>query len=531
MKQIQSNGGLISEPMLIRSYDNGLHWNYEGQLSREPHNWPIWKVAQAALRFVKSNARDTGTEERVEHVNMNPTVEGTREIGHLRPDGFGAVVSIGTSRGITISMNGSKIKPKQILEKDLDPEPAHEAVTMQMMWRQKPYYRLNDPGGLNMKLDEWKPKNRRFAMQPGSRTIKTIIDNFNEWIKLDVNYQEFQSCAKELVNRRRRRTNDETLWEHFATAIQFDCQENHCASPAFMNRDEFLSHFYKEHYREGVLAGEDLESRIEDWSSQWEYQPWRPKTDSDRKPLVSFPSIKHVGTAIPEPVRWPEDNPQGKLDVNDIGNPQTEQAPLQQSESDEELTSSRETNLDHNTSRIRSPSSDLINEASVTAKLGDTPLSSLQGSESASTEDDLDSQTDYYPEHESDDLPSELCRDERLVDPEAWQRRLGNLERTVAENSSFVQSSRTGDLKKFRFDRDWVLDSLTRTRHNLRYLEKEGYCSDFMLIFVTGDYKRWGEDVADLLSVDTSSIELFLERIRNVQHRNLAFDENLMGLS
>ena len=317
MKRTHDDTGLLSEAMLIRSYDNtkrgwsqelqgrtmegsrhqtdrartdtslsGVKW-VSTQLSAirspsgEAHKWPIWKVALAATAApfyfgsFEADAQITGVQERVEyadgglHGNNNPTTEGIAEIESL--SSLGTVVSIGTSRGDAHSVMSIKKKLQHHFNEGSDPEQVHDAVNKKMRKRHKPYYRFNNSGALKMDLDEWKPRGL-FTQNPGSQTLKTIRESFNEWIKLPENFQRFQSCAKELVNRRRERSKDEAKWEHFANGTRYWCQFKACNVAAFIDRDEFLKHFRRMHGTAAPNANE--EEIIMKWSrsTQWRYR-------------------------------------------------------------------------------------------------------------------------------------------------------------------------------------------------------------------------------------------------------------------
>ncbi|KAI9661775.1 MAG: hypothetical protein M1821_009014 [Bathelium mastoideum] len=320
MKRTQSDTGLVSEALLLRSYDNtkrgwsqeqqsrtkegsrqqtsrtgtgtgtsgsGIKWvstqpNTVKSPSSEAHKWPIWKVALAATAApfyfgsFKANAETNGVQG-VEyadgglHGNNNPTTEGIAEIDSLSP--LGTIVSIGTSRGNTRSVMSFRKKIQDHFNEGSDPELVHEAVSDEMWKRRKPYYRLNNPRALKMDLDEWKPRGP-FTKKPGSHTLRTIRESFNEWIKLPENYEKFQGCAKDLVHRRRERSNDDAKWEHFANGTRYWCQSKECDATAFINRDEFLKHFRRVHENTAPLREAQKEQIIREWSRsfQWEYR-------------------------------------------------------------------------------------------------------------------------------------------------------------------------------------------------------------------------------------------------------------------
>ncbi|KAI9684284.1 MAG: hypothetical protein M1822_005757 [Bathelium mastoideum] len=306
----------VSVPILLRSYDNTKKgWSQEVQSSTmegsrhqtdrtrtetslsganraltqpstvkspsgEAHKWPIWKVALAAtavpLYFgtLGADAHVNGMQKKVEYVDgglhedNNPTREGIREVESL--SSLGTVVSIGTSRGDVYSRISIKRIIQQHINEGSNPEGVHQAVTRKMRKRRKPYYRFNNPGALSMALDEWKPRGP-FTKEPGSQTRKAIKESFDKWVP--ENMENLRDCAKELVKRRRERSNDYAKWEHFAHATRYWCQVKPCnATAAFIDRDEFLKHFRHEHGNKAPGASEEEIIKEHAQPIQWQYQ-------------------------------------------------------------------------------------------------------------------------------------------------------------------------------------------------------------------------------------------------------------------
>ncbi|KAL9066172.1 MAG: hypothetical protein Q9157_007232 [Trypethelium eluteriae] len=315
MKQTPSDAGRANQPLLFRSYDNmrrrmqsetqrranapsrtqSGRTETDNSLARssrfptqspivyessgESSKWQIWKVARAAtaapfyFRPLKEH-----TPEKVKYTdgglqqNNNPTKVGIAEIKSLhRPNPLGAVISIGTSRGSTHSRLPMKDKLMGIVRDGANPMNVHDEVNE--ILGDRPYYRLDDHGALNMELDEWKPRGLRakFSKGAGYRTMETIEHKFHEWAGRPDNEAMFQNCAKELVRRRRARTLEDAKWAHFATGIRYKCLGDDCHLPDFTDRDEFVRHLQLAHANEALFKGRNPEDAIEELPDEWRW--------------------------------------------------------------------------------------------------------------------------------------------------------------------------------------------------------------------------------------------------------------------
>src|SRR5437667_1226705 len=144
----------------------------------------IWEVARAAtaalLYFEPLKIEIPGmrthllfTDGGFTYVN-NPTMEGIREIEDLYgSNSIGVVVSIGTARATTPNPTRGLIrKIKHISSSATDPEVIHRDVVQKSATGDFPhfsYYRLNEPDGLRIDLDEWKPREKLFANKNAGR--------------------------------------------------------------------------------------------------------------------------------------------------------------------------------------------------------------------------------------------------------------------------------------------------------------------------------------------------------------------------
>ena len=139
----------------------------------------------------------------------NPTMEGVQEVeDEYGSTSIGAVVSIGSARGDHESQKKGLLaitsSVKGFVQHSEDPERVHENVRIMAKAVNFPYFRLNDPLGLDIGLDEWEPRGR-FTKATGSKTKSEIQKYFNEWQVQLHNRQLIHECAEELVKRRRRR--------------------------------------------------------------------------------------------------------------------------------------------------------------------------------------------------------------------------------------------------------------------------------------------------------------------------------------
>lgn len=107
---------------------------------------------------------------------------------------------------------------------------------------------------------------------------------FDAWYHSDPEIPRyFQRCAKELVERRRRRAQYPAKWERFVTGSHFRCPEDECERKdrKFTFYDKFLEHCQEApdlHY--GQNAENDAQLLQYSRSQEWKYQkaqvhlPW-----------------------------------------------------------------------------------------------------------------------------------------------------------------------------------------------------------------------------------------------------------------
>ena len=255
----------------------------------DAQDFEIWEVARAATAApfyfdpLKIDIRGSSehmilTDAGFSHTN-NPTKEGINEIeGMYGTESIGIVVSVGTARRDECNLKSGPMAFKSKVEKfaqmatpslATDTERVHSEMATNSS-RSKDYfryYRMNDPDGLKMALDEWEPKSNRFNKKSGWKTLETIQIAFSKWA--GNNTAHLQSCAEELVRCRRARSVNRAKWERYATGAEFICRVRGCQKGSFDNREQFLKHLTREH---AVRDINDLEKELAECRRDWQYQ-------------------------------------------------------------------------------------------------------------------------------------------------------------------------------------------------------------------------------------------------------------------
>jgi hypothetical protein len=214
----------------------------------------IWQVARAAtaapMYFSEIKFSPNDPHKRIYfsdggfgHTN-NPTMLGIQEIETLcGTDCVGAIVSIGTARADNKPGGRSILKRiGQSFSVATDPQTVATFVNYQ---QRQNCWRLNDDIGLDVELDDWKPNG--LTRNPGHKTLQLIRNGFSQWERKRENRALLQECAKELVRRRRERTENKVRWYRYATgASLFRCQHPDCHEP-YVSRELFDEHWQDSH--------------------------------------------------------------------------------------------------------------------------------------------------------------------------------------------------------------------------------------------------------------------------------------------
>ena len=236
--------------------------------------WLVARAATAAPMYFKEVKISLNPGEKVYYsdggfgTTNNPTMLGKKELNYFYyrrdppQDGqIGAIVSVGTARARgEPGGRGILQRIREAFSRSTDPEIV--AQTMRDL-RLPHYWRLNDLEGLNMELDDWRPRNS------GQDTIRLMESRFREWVAKPESQRLLEASACELVKRRRMRMRDEAKWERFASVAEYTCE---CGlRQPFHFRDEFDAHFRDKH----APANENYcrEPKIK----RWEY-PARPSS-------------------------------------------------------------------------------------------------------------------------------------------------------------------------------------------------------------------------------------------------------------
>lgn len=242
------------------------------------HDFEIWEVARAATAapfyFDELEIQNLLFSDGGFNYTNNPTREGAKEIEEAYgPERIGAVVSIGTARHDK-APNGKGLLPiisrfKGFAQAISDPEVVHRDMETLSEDREFPYYRLNNPGALDIPLDEWVPKKSSPKKRSGSATMKAISDSFAKWTTNHRTHSLFKNCAAQLVERRRARAADTSRWERYATGASYKCRITGCDLDEFINCDEFKAHLIQKH----KLPTVHLVAEINECRSSWQYRP------------------------------------------------------------------------------------------------------------------------------------------------------------------------------------------------------------------------------------------------------------------
>lgn len=252
----------------------------------------IWQIARAAtaapfyfapfeVRYLDDKAffEDAGFDEW-----NNPTDLGIEEITMLKQR-VGLVVSVGTARTDARYSRGTISRIRMMTDKATDPEKVHRKVKKKTQHEGFQYFRLNDPGSLKINLDEWKPKSS------GADTLEAIKTQFIKWNGDSDHRQQLQECAKALVQRRRARTKNHGLWQHFAIGAVYRCLgspeldvEEPCGEE-FKTKTDLLNHLLQRHdlskngWNESHITDANLS--LENCMTHFEYrsssEPRKPK--------------------------------------------------------------------------------------------------------------------------------------------------------------------------------------------------------------------------------------------------------------
>ncbi|KAJ2970621.1 hypothetical protein NUW58_g9636 [Xylaria curta] len=147
-----------------------------------------------------------------------------------------------------------------------DPEEVHAQLERGEDSGEYFYYRLNDEAGIQIEMDEWKPR------KVGINTTEKMKENFRIWLQRDGVEDKFRNCAKQLVELRRVRMTT-PRWEQFALGQYFVCRVRNCPNDEdkqWSSRAKFETHLRNEHVAEDYV---DLFEAQERCRQVWKYPP------------------------------------------------------------------------------------------------------------------------------------------------------------------------------------------------------------------------------------------------------------------
>ena len=258
-----------------------IHINYEKAQQLEV--WEVARAATAAKFYFEplkiENARVAGFTEFTDGgfgPANNPTRTGKQEIEDLHGhNSVGIVVSVGTARKLPKDAKKATFfstipdSAREFADTATDPETIHNEMQREHnKYDEFPYYRLNDPGGLQTELDEWEPKRKMYNKRDGgAKTIADIEGAFARWAAEPDNIENLRKCAGALVTRRRERMST-SKWERYAAGSHFECRIRGCDPGDFFDRHEFTNHLSKHH----SFEGDELKDQVSQCRKHWRYQ-------------------------------------------------------------------------------------------------------------------------------------------------------------------------------------------------------------------------------------------------------------------
>lgn len=208
----------------------------------------------------------------------NPSEEVLLELRFIlkkRHKRIGTWVSIGTARAMSAPDGRPNILKlaKKGIEMVGDPEPVHERMLEESQREDNGflYYRFNDPNGLSVDMDEWKP--RGSGGNSGSQTMQVMDNAFATWANRVEVVKKFEQCAEELVKTRRARAKEGiSRWERYALGKFYVCTKNDCPydpDETWHYRTNFIQHLKSDH---GIIDQSDIENMLDECEYSWEYK-------------------------------------------------------------------------------------------------------------------------------------------------------------------------------------------------------------------------------------------------------------------
>lgn len=211
----------------------------------------------------------------------NPCEEIIRELDELHKKPAITLVSIGTARPERVHTRKRVILSvvRRAVEGNGDPEKVHQTIENQGDSRID-YLRLNSPGGLDVEMDDWRPK------KTGETTLEEIHRVFSVWEGSGTVREDIARCADKLVQlRRQRASGDEDRWKRFALGQYYVCLGNDCEGydHKFRTRADFEAHVARH-----VRSEAEIKAEVRAGTRTWEYRPFqgrRPASTRQASPV------------------------------------------------------------------------------------------------------------------------------------------------------------------------------------------------------------------------------------------------------
>ncbi|KAK6843010.1 FabD/lysophospholipase-like protein [Apiospora arundinis] len=203
-------------------------------------------------------------------IDNNPCNSILQEMKKINPASRPILVSIGTARPSHPEQEGrhrTLFKTVRRAFRTLgNPEKWHDHLEARAVEDDFSYYRFNSAGGLDIEMNEWKPKGG------GQKTLKRMDAHFNAWVNEPGIEDQLRSCAEQLVKVRRARVKtDRARWERYALGRYFVCDHNGCDMQEQNHRYTDRSRFEK-HLREHIKDENDIEAAVRRARKDWEYR-------------------------------------------------------------------------------------------------------------------------------------------------------------------------------------------------------------------------------------------------------------------
>lgn len=256
--------------------------NYE-----KAQDFETWQVARATTAapfyFEPLKIRSDRTDNYLEFTDggfgqtNNPVRDARQEIeSRYGDDKIVVLVSVGTARGVQERKKTFwNIMPRftrDMASVATDPEVNHRTLEQELERyedKEFSYYRLNNPGSLDIELDEWepkpKPKNLATAKPAEKRQLRKLRTRFRNGLHkvMSTKCSKMRSRAR-CSQKKRMKT---VKWERYATGAQYDCRVQACFE-TFLDQSQFREHLRRDH----EWNNDKIKKSLPSCRKYWRYQ-------------------------------------------------------------------------------------------------------------------------------------------------------------------------------------------------------------------------------------------------------------------